>query len=61
LKLKITDFSIEDKKRAEELLNEERFKFHMDQKMKRKHNEITMFEGKVETRSIKDYDYNKTR
>ena len=61
MKLKITDFSIQDRKRAEELLNEERFKFHMAQRMKTKHNEISMFEGKIETRAIKDYDYHKTR
>lgn len=61
MKLKITDFSIQDRKRAEELLNEERFKFQMAQKMKQVHKEISMFEGKVETRAIKDYDYNKTR
>lgn len=29
--------------------------------MKNQHNEISMFEGKVETRAIKDYDYKKTR
>ena len=33
----------------------------MDLKMKKQHKEISMFEGKVETRTIKDYDYNKTR
>lgn len=33
----------------------------MDLKMKSQHQEISMFEGKVETRAIKDYDYKKTR
>ena len=56
MKLKISDFSVSDQVKAQQLLNSQKLKIQMAQVMSKNHTEIEMFEGTVGTRAIKDYN-----
>lgn len=57
LNLKINDFSLDDKARAEEILEELKLKAHMKAKVGQHHTHIDMFGGQTGTRSLKDFNY----
>lgn len=59
-KPRVSSFSVNDMKKADQLLKIEKMKLKISQNVAKKHDAIEMFCKDLGTRSISDFDYKKT-